>query len=71
MCSSQRRESAIGSWEFKGYNILLLLYKHIYMDILLVLIRKKCNLVIKPQNWLFNAEYEFKQLQPNKISKFY
>lgn len=41
------------------------------MDILLVLILKKCNLVIKPQNWLFNAEYEFKQLQPNKISKFY
>ena len=34
MCSSQRRESAIGSWEFKGYNILLLLYKHIYVDIL-------------------------------------
>ena len=65
MCSSQRRESAIGSWEFKGYNILLLLYKHIYMDILLVLIRKKCNLVIKPQNWrviILFVEYEFKQL---------
>ena len=41
MCSSQRRESAIGSWEFKGYNILLLLYKHIYVDILLVLILKE------------------------------